>query len=119
MRRPHQEIGALNNSKNNRRPTVIVGRRVADDLAYRRPIVVFEPAPKGVGHKFFGYSAGKLLGLTKQQPPQSGKPVDFWAARGSAARVNGLAQFVNGTPAADNVKILGANPRGTNHQWEA
>ena len=108
---PHQKRRTLHNPQNERRPAIVVGRRVADDPAHRRPIVVLEPAPERVRQELFGDGAGKLLGLLEQQRPQAGQAPRLRAAHRGPARVDRPARFVNGPPAADGVEILEREPR--------
>src|SRR6266699_1709217 len=97
---PHQEARALHNSENDRRPAVVMRRRFVNNFAYRRLIVVLEPAAKSISQKLFGYRAGKLVGLLKQQRAQALKPFDLRAARRGPARIHRLARFVNRPPAS-------------------
>ena len=51
VRRPHQERRTLHDAQDERRPAVVVRRRVADDLPDRRPIGVLEPPAECVGQQ--------------------------------------------------------------------
>src|SRR5437868_14352322 len=67
--RPHQKSGALDDPKNERRPTVFMRRRVVDDFAHRRLVVVFESSPNRVGQELFSHGTRELLGALEQQRP--------------------------------------------------
>src|SRR5437016_9769592 len=51
---PHQKSGTLDNPKDQRRPAVLLRRRVADDFANRRLVVVIKPASDRIGQQLFG-----------------------------------------------------------------
>ena len=64
-----RNAGLFDNPQNERRPAVVVRRRVADDLSHGRPIVVLEPSAERIGQQFFGDGARKLLGLARAAAP--------------------------------------------------
>src|SRR2546425_4962803 len=106
----HKKRWTIHNSENDRRPAILVSGGVADDRSHGRTIVVLQPATERVRQKFFSDRSRKLLGLFEQQRPQSREALERRAAGRRAARVDGLARFVDGAPAANHVEILQREP---------
>ena len=102
-----------------------LARRVANDPAHRRLIVILKPAAQRVGHEFFRDRARESVRLLEEEPAQSRKAVDFFTAGSCSARVYRLARFVDRAPAADDVEILKGetqadrSPSGSCCKWDS
>src|SRR5437762_2583999 len=89
--RPRQESGTFHDPENQGGPAVFMPRRVADDFAHGRLVVVVQPATNGVRQKLLRDGAGKLLGPLEEQRAKTGQPLHLGAADCRAARVDRLA----------------------------
>ncbi len=114
-----RNVGLFTMPRTMRRPAVVGGGRVADDLAHRRTIVVIEPAAERVGQQLFGHRAREPIGRIEQQRAQARQPVDRGAAHRAAAGVHRLPRFVDGPPAANRVEVLEREAERIDHRVAA
>ena len=105
----------LHDSKNQRRPAIVLRRRGADDLTHGRPIVVLEPPAERVGQQLLGERGRELIGSLQQQRAKAREALDRRAAHRRADRIDRLAGFVDRAPAADGVEVLQRKARRIDH----
>ena len=114
-----RNVGTLHDSQNERRPAVVVRRRVADDLAHRRPIVVLEPPAERVGQKLFGDRARETARAARAAAraaptaprPSRRSPWCRWHRRACPLR-----RSVRHPPITS--KFSSANPSGSITEWQ-
>ena len=109
----------VHDSKNERRPAIVLRRGGAHDLTHRRPIVILEPAAERVGQQLFGDGGRELIGPLQEQGAQARQALDRRAAHGACPSAStGLpdSSTLRQPPMAS--KFSSAKPGGSITAWQ-
>src|SRR5262245_6707629 len=101
----HLKGDAADDAADDRRPTVLLGRRVADNPAYRGRVGRLHGAAQRVGEELFGHRTNELLLVIQQELAQTGRPLESRTSRHRAGRIDRCSR-VDGAPPPDGIEVL-------------
>ncbi len=102
----YSERIALDDAGDDRVHPVAVRRRVLQDLADRRHVVVLEAAAQRIGQQLLGQRVHEALGPRGQRRAQLGDAVELAAVGQRAGRVDRVERLVDDPPLAGRVEVL-------------
>src|SRR6266567_7123075 len=104
---PHLEWGAVDDTKNLRRPFLVVRRRITHDFANNGVIVLFDATAERIGQQALGEILHEHVVLLHQNLPQAGRTVECRTIGEGSGRIDRRRTGSGSVaPTADAVEIV-------------